>query len=224
VLFALSTPAAFAGLLLGFALAVLLRGMVQRLVLGRIAGKYGNRPVWDPKNDFDVYGIVAAILGGTGWGRRAPTAFGESAPRISVALAGPAAVLLASQVAFGVLRIAAGRLDGLYLLKVSQVVHGIPAASYLVQFLLALAVALLAAGLLMLVPLPPLDGWTVVLRRAGNRPSPGFAKAQHWLEENNIGLVILLVGLIIPLGGTAAVLLYLLDFAAFPVFLLWSLF
>jgi hypothetical protein len=91
-----------------------------------------------------------------------------------------------------------------------------------VQFLLHFAVALLAAGLLALVPLPPLDGWALVLRAAGPRPSPGFAKAQHWLDENNVGVVILLIGIALPLVGSALVL-YVLGIVAYPVFLLWSL-
>jgi hypothetical protein len=95
-------------------------------------------------------------------------------------------------------------------------------ADYSTQFLLHFAVALLAAGLLALVPLPPLDGWALVMRAAGPRPSPGFAKAQHWLDENNVGVVILLIGIALPLVGSALVL-YVLGIVAYPVFLLWSL-
>jgi hypothetical protein len=221
VLFALGKPAAFAGLLTGFVVAMVLRGVVQRLVLRRTA-RFANRPVWDPRHDFDIYGAVAAVIGGTGWGRRVVTPFSEHRPRVGVALAGPAAVLVASQIAFGLLRVVSGPLDGLQVLSLGAVLHGWPVANYPAQFLLHFAVALLAAGLLALVPLPPLDGWALVLRAAGPRPSPGFAKAQHWLDDNNVGVVILLIGIALPLIGSALVL-YVLGVVAYPVFLLWSL-
>jgi hypothetical protein len=75
----------------------------------------------------------------------------------------------------------------------------------------------------MLVPLPPLDGWSVLARRMGSRPSPGFAKAAHWLDDNHIGVVILLIGLALPIGGGAtAVLLFLFDLISYPIFALWA--
>jgi multidrug efflux pump subunit AcrB len=94
---------------------------------------------------------------------------------------------------------------------------------YAAEFLLGVAASLLASGLIALIPLPPLDGWVVLARRAGRRPSQGFAKAQHWLDDNNLGVVILLIGLIIPIGaGATAVFLFLLDIITYPVLLLWS--
>jgi hypothetical protein len=136
-----------------------------------------------------------------------------------VLLAGPAAVLVASQVAFLAFRLAGDPLL-LQLHTASSVLHGVPGDA-VSQLLLSIAVSLLCFGLLALVPLPPLDGWGLLARRAGPRPSPGFARAHHWLDEQNIGVVILLVGLIIPLIG-GPLFLFLLDVVTTPVFLAWS--
>jgi Zn-dependent protease len=223
VLFALNKPVSFAGLLLGFVLAMVVRGVVQRAVFARVSGRRAGLPVFDPKHDFDVYGIVGAALGGTGWGRRAPVAYGDYAPRYRVALSGPLVVLVLSQLALAACFAYTGSLAGFTALALSDTLHGLDFNDNVLQFLWALAGSLLAAGLLMLVPLPPLDGWGVLARRMGPRPSPGFAKAAHWLDDNHIGVVILLIGLALPIGGGAsAVLLFLFNLISYPIFALWS--
>jgi hypothetical protein len=218
VLWALGQPIALIGLVLGFLLAVLIRAVTQHALASRGRMSWGKERRFDPRRDIDIFGAVAAALGGTGWGRRAP-AGPDGRPRASVLLAGPAAVLIASQLAFLAFRLAGDPLL-LQLHTASSVLHGVPGDA-VSQLLLSIAVSLLCFGLLALVPLPPLDGWGLLAGRAGPRPSPGFARAQHWLDEQNIGVVILLVGLIIPLVG-GPLFLFLLDVVTAPVFLAWS--
>lgn len=219
MIFALLQPVALIGLLLGFAVSVVLRAVVQHLVARR--GPYARRQrLFDPRRDIDVFGVVAAVLGGTGWGKRA-TDPGGGWPRISVLVSGPIAVLVASQLAFAAYRFSGGSPLLLELYAASDVFRGIPTGTAVEKFLLSFAVSLLCFGLLALVPLPPLDGWGMLARRAGSRPNPGFARAQHWLDEQNIGVVILLVGLVIPLAG-GPLFLFLLNIVTAPVFALWA--
>lgn len=219
MIWALRHPVSLIGLLLGFALAVVLRSVVQHLVASR--GQYAVRrqSLFEPRRDVDVFGVVAAVIGGTGWGRRAPDGPGGS-PRVAVLLSGPLAVLVASQLAFAAYAVLGDPLL-LQLYHSSDVLRGI-AGDVTSQLLLPIAVSLLCFGLLALVPLPPLDGWGLLARRAGPRPSPGFAKAKHWLEDQNIGVVILLVGLIIPLFGNLSLFLFLLDLITAPVLAAWA--
>src|SRR5699024_795431 len=89
VLWALAQPAAMAGLVAAFAIGVGLRAAVAR-----IFGVQGDAV----SRRFDVLGLVAACFSGTGWGRPVAAPAGRR-ERWGIA-AGPAAVLLASQLAF----------------------------------------------------------------------------------------------------------------------------
>jgi hypothetical protein len=213
---ALVQPVALVGLLLGFAAAVVVRAVVQHMVANR--GPFARRqPAFEPRRDIDVFGVVAAVLGGTGWGRRA-----GDRPSTAVLFAGPGAVLLASQLAFAAYWLLGGDslLPRLYV--ASDVFRGVPSGESWERILYSFAMSLLCFGLLALVPLPPLDGWGLLASRMGPRPGPGFAKTQHWLDEQNIGVVILLVGLIIPLTGGLPLFLFLLDLATYPVRVIWA--
>lgn len=220
MLFALGQPIALVGLLTGFLLAVLLRAVVQYALAGRGRMAMRRQPLFDPRRDLDPFGIVAALLGGTGWGRRAPESI-DGRPKLAVLLAAPGVVLLASQAAFLGARLTADGQLALSLYVISDVLHGIP-GSAATQFLISLAVSLLCFGLVALVPLPPLDGWGLLARRAGPRPGPNFAKAQLWLDEKNIGVAILLFGLIIPLTGGLPIFVFLLNVIGTPVMRAWA--
>jgi hypothetical protein len=63
LLFALGRPVAFAGLLLGFALALALRAFAVRLVLHRL--RFTREPITPRvREDVDPFGAVAAAVGG----------------------------------------------------------------------------------------------------------------------------------------------------------------
>jgi len=227
VLFALAQPASFAGLLAGFVVAVLVRAVVQAVLAGRLLGSRpaGGGPL-DLRRDLDVFGAVAAAISGVGWGRAAPLPYGgpgrphDVGRRVAVLLAGPGAVLALSQLAFLGTRAAVGPTVPLLLFPPSSVLRGIP-DDPLTQLSLSFAVAVLCVGLLALVPLPPLDGW-FLLRLAVRRPGPGFARAVHWLEDQSVGVAVLLVLLFFPLAGGVPVLLFLLDLVAGPVQRAWA--
>jgi Zn-dependent protease len=217
VIYALDQPAALVGLLLAFLLALVLRATTQRLVWSRVSGWRSREPLFNPRRDIDPFGAVAAAFGGTGWGRPAPTG-PDGRARPLVLLAGPLAVLVASQIMFAVYRVAIGPVNtALNTIEIGLL------GSALVQFLISMATGLLWFSLLALIPLPPLDGWGLLKSRMGPRPSAGFAKAQYWLEDQNVGVVILLVGMILPLGlGNAPFLVFILERLTVPFFLLWG--
>jgi len=221
VLFALGQPIALVGLLIGFAVALLLRAVVQHALAGRGRMAMRRAALFDHRRDIDPFGVVAGVLGGTGWGRKAPEG-ADGRPRLAVLWAGPVSVLIASQLAFLVFRLIGGDAGALRVYFVSDIVYGGIPGSALTQFFLSFAVGLLCFGLVALVPLPPLDGWGLVARRAGPRPGTGFAKAQFWLEEKNVGVAVLLFGFIIPLAGGLPLFLFLLNAVATPVMRLWA--
>ncbi len=217
MLFALGQPFALLGLVLAFVVSLALRALVAHLVLRRRLGR-----VWlvDPRRDFDIFGAVAAVLGGTGWGRRL-TEVGGRPPPAGALLAGPLAVLGVSQLAFLGYRLADGDTLLLRAYRASDFLRGSVPADVRWQVGASFAVGMLCFALLALFPLPPLDGWGLLVR-AVRRPGTGFQKAQHWLDEQNIGTVILLAGMILPLADGRPLLLILLDYLTAPVFGLWS--
>lgn len=228
MLFALGQPIALAGLALAFVLGLGIRVLAVRVVQRRQvpAGWGGPRraggKLVDVRRDVDIFGVVAAVVGGTGWGKKIEDAGLAPAP-LRVLLAGPIAVIVAAQVAFFGFVIVAGRV-GLGAMSASSALRGevgLIGGSGLGLFLLSLAVGLLCFGLLDLVPLPPLDGWGL-LRHAVKRPGTGFQKARHWLEDQNVGIAILLAGMLLPMFRGLPLFLFVLDLLTWPFLLLWG--
>lgn len=226
MLFALGSPVALVGLALAFVLGLVIRVIAIRLVQRRRVPAGWDTPrrsggkLVDVKRDVDIFGVVAAVVGGTGWGKRVEDGGTGPAP-LRTLLAGPVAVLVASQLAFVAFVAVAGRV-ALDALNVSSVLRGDLIGGTSVElFLLSLAVGLLCFGLLDLVPLPPLDGWGL-LRHAVKRPGTGFQKAQYWLEDQNVGVAILLAGMLLPIFQGLPLFLFLLDLLCWPFLLLWG--
>ena len=70
MLFALGQPVAFAGLLVAFLLALLLRAYAIRLTARSLGLTHRGDPVAPRlREDIDPFGAVAAAVGGAGWGR-----------------------------------------------------------------------------------------------------------------------------------------------------------
>ena len=87
------------------------------------------------------------------------------------------------------------------------------------QVLLCLAVGLLCFGLLALIPIPPLDGFGI-LWSALKQPGAGAQKMRLWLEEKNLGVLILLVCCFFPLSYP--LLLVILDVLGVLFLRLWG--
>jgi hypothetical protein len=222
VLFAIAQPAALAGLLIGFLLALTLRVVAMRSTaraLGLQPG--GGRLSPHPREDIDPFGAVAAAVAGTGWGRAvdidAMPRWASRGRRAAVVAAGPLAPILA-----GALALTAYRLlfpDALLIGGAGSVLRGGYAPSLGAQFVLSLAVGLLCFGLLNLIPLPPLDGFALLWLSQRHIGAAG-ERARGWLVENNIGVLILLIMVFFPLSSPF--LFLFLDLLAAPFLWAWS--
>jgi Zn-dependent protease len=220
VLFALVEPVAFVALVIAFLLGLVLRAVAIRVTarrLGLAPGRESAAPRL--REDIDPFGAVAAALGGVGWGRMLSV---DEVPRqrgrgraAAVFAAGPLTCLVVAQLFFLTHKLAYPDVS-LAFIGPADVLFGLP-APYGAQVLLSLAVGLLAFGLLALIPIPPLDGFGL-LWNALRRPGSGMQWMRLWFEEKNVGVLILLVCSLFPLGAP-----FLARIIAVPALLFVSL-
>jgi hypothetical protein len=214
VIYALRQPSILLGLLAGFLLGVPLRAALQRGLTRpggrrrrRLSAVGGHRVGWP--GYIDPYGAVAALLSGVGWG-----------PRVETRRTGlsDALVLLAALVVHGALTAlglaayaaAGGSLSGLHGLDVSSVLHGsIDALSVGRNVALGFAIVNLACGVLALVPIPPLEMGVIAWSRLPR--SPGPRRLAYRVLEEQWGVAVLLLLLLLPLAGQPPALLALIN-------------
>lgn len=208
MLFALRQPATLLGLVLGFAAGCFLRVVIQHLCIG---GRRAARAVVAPRSWIDPYGTLAALLSGIGWSPRPVLTHGK--PRqvwtMVVVAVGVHAVLaaagLAAYVAAGGPRAAFPFFSSISILHGSQVI----ATTVGQRVALAFGVVNLGCGLLALVPVPPLELgvalWSTLPKSPGSRRLAYRALEEQW------GVVLLLVLLLIPLAGEQPALLQLVG-------------
>ena len=205
---ALGSPPSFVGLLAGFIVSVVVLAYAQATAARALGDRAALRRLGGIRRVIDPFGAVAAALAGPGWGV-APEIPLRSRGRLAVALlAGPVAVALAGGLALlgfvgagGSAAILAGHGPG-------DAINGValPAAQ---AFFAAMCLQTLGMAVLALVPLPPLPGWRLLeLLSTG---SLGWQRARHYLVDNNLGVLALLILLILPLGGTTPLLILILD-------------
>jgi hypothetical protein len=242
VLFALASPTVLVALLAAFLLALAVRTLAQRLLAKRLLTSrssnghgwapsaarttWQGEPLLSPRRDIDVFGAVAALFAGTGWGRRALLEDAGGADlqrqrgrRLAVALAGPVAPILTGFAVLAAWQALGGNTFLLQLNFVADLLRGQAlSASTMDVVLLSAGAELIGFGVLALVPLPPLDGWEVV-RLFVLKQGPGFQKARHWLEDNNIGVAILLGASIFPFG--LPITLFVVSAISTPLLQLW---
>lgn len=221
MIFALRHPAVLLGLLLGFLVGVILRVEVQRRIArsptpgrrGALRGVGSRVTTLRPRTGwaayFDPYGAVAAALAGVGWGSRPAPGRGR---RTDIAqLAGALAVHGAlAAVGFAGFDAAGGPLSVLGGVNVSDVLHGsIHAPSTGQSVALGFGMVNLACGLLALTPIPPLELGVVLWSRLPR--SPGARRFAYHLLEEQWGVAVILVLLLLPLGGGPPALLAIID-------------
>jgi Zn-dependent protease len=222
LLFALGEPVAFVALVVAFLLGLLLRAFAIRITARTLRMTDRRDPVTpQPREDIDPFGAVAAAVGGMGWGKMISV---DEVPRYhgrgraaAVFAAGPLVCLVVSQLLFlaYVLLFPDNLLSAL---SPSNILRGftLPFAE---QVLLCLAVGLLCFGLLALIPIPPLDGFGI-LWSALKQPGAGAQKMRLWLEDKNLGVLILLVCCFFPLSYP--LLLVILDVLGVLFLRLWG--
>ena len=219
MLFALNHPVSLGVLLLSFVVGLTLHGWVQSVVADRIGDRrprLEGRLSADPRRHLDPFGAVAGLLSGLGWARPVEVPFSRRRGQLlAITLSGPAVNLLAGVGLLLAWRFAYG--PGLDFGEGAayELQRGVPLGD-VPGVLLALAGASqLYLGVLSLVPLPPLDGGRLLFGLAPR--TQGWLKAEHHLVERNIGTVVLLALLVIPLGGPVPVLPQVLDSLLDPV-------
>ena len=231
MLFALRHPAILLGLVLGFRLGATLRAVLQQRAVSarrlrsagvrrrRPAGPRGGAASWT--SYLDPYGAVAAVVAGVGWGARVrprATRGARAYVPLLVALAVHGVLAVAG---FAAYRALSGPLvTGPHLLGhgvlASDVLHGaIGGGSAAAQVAVGFAVENLACGLLALAPIPPLELGVVLWSQLPR--SPGARRLAYRLLEEAWGVLIVLVGLLLPLAGQRPALIALIDIVADPL-------
>jgi hypothetical protein len=203
VLWALAQPAAMAGLVAAFVIGVGLRSAAQWSV-----ARWLGLAVVGGRRRLDPLGVIAACLSGTGWGR--PAASPASRRERWAVLAGPAAVLLASQAAFAAYHTSYPHLSlPLRLNRPSDVLHGALAPTTAAQLMLTVAVGLLCFGLVALLPVPPFDGYRL------------FAAPGGRVAVERLAAVAVFSLTVVPVAGRPPVLMAL-DTVAGPLVRFWA--
>ena len=222
MLFALGEPVAFVALVVAFLLGLLLRAFAIRIT-ARSLGLTERREPVSPRlrDDIDAFGAVAAAIGGMGWGKpisvdEVPRQHGRGRAA-AVFAAGPVVCILVAQVLFAAYVFTFPE-NLLAALSPSDVLRGFP-LPLAEQVLLCLAVGLLSFGLLALIPIPPLDGFGI-LWSVMRRPGAGAQQARLWLEDKNLGVLILLICCFFPLSYPF--LLMILDLLGLLFLRLWG--
>jgi hypothetical protein len=213
VIYAVAHPTALVGLLVGYLVGAVLRGAAQAVAGARLGAPEGRlRRRLHLRLHVDPFSAVAAALSGVGWAARAPlpTRRGSVAPAIGVAAVGLAVSLGLTAIGLAGFVAAGGSLSALPDLLISEGLHGsaIVPGSVLATMSLAFALENLGMALLTIVPMPPTETGRIV---AGRLRSPGWRRAAYRLDEENWGVAVLLVLLLLPLGNRPPPLLALLD-------------
>ena len=226
MLYALATPVALVGLLLGFVVGVVVHGSTQAAtaaVLGDRAPAAQGRRRPDLRLHVDPFGAVAAAIAGVGFSKPVQVdrrRVGSRARFALVLFSGALANLvlgLAAIVGYLLIGGSARILRGSSPLSALHGFRGLPAGQ---TVLLAFGIATVALAVLSLVPLPPLDGGRVLFAYAPR--SSGWQRAELLLVEQNVGLVAVLVLLVLPLAGQLPLLLVLLNLVVAPLLTLVS--
>ncbi|MCW2723739.1 MAG: hypothetical protein JWN35_660 [Frankiales bacterium] len=217
MLYALGDPLSFVLLVASFLIAVTLHGWVQCVVADRAGDRRPRlegrlRP--DPRRHVDPFGAVSALISGLGWARPVDIPpRGRRAAVLAVTLSGSAANLVVGLVCLVVFRVLAGA--GLPAVSATLLQHGTGGGAFELRVTLLFGLMNVYIGLLSLVPLPPLDGGRLLFALAPR--SSGWQKAEYHLVEQNIGVAVVLVLLLLPLGGPQALLPTVLDLIASPL-------
>jgi hypothetical protein len=228
VLYALRQPATLLGLILGFAVGIPIRAVLQQQAAagtGIFGGRRRLRGVGGPARArgplpwgrfLDPYGAVAAVVSGVGWGARVPPRAARGWRALVPLLIALIVHGLLAAVGFAAYRALGGPSALGDPVHLSDILHGsVRLGDTAVQIAAGFGAVNLGCGLLALMPIPPLElgvlVWSGLPRSAGARRF-----AYHLLEEA-WGVVVVLVGLLLPLAGQGPVLLTLIDVIAKPL-------
>jgi Zn-dependent protease len=224
MIYSLGQPVYFAGLVFGFVLGCVAHVAAQRAAIRRFGGP---ALTWmlphavGAGRFFDPFGCVAAVLGGVGWGRPLESASYRRTQRgkaIALMLIGPLANFVIAVAALALLTRVVDSGVGFTTPSVGDLLRGhLDVSSAGPTILAAVAIINLWMTILSFVPLPPLEGARIMFLLAPR--TLNWQKAEYYLVDRNIGLVVLVIGLILTLGARPAPIAYLVATIADPI---WS--
>jgi hypothetical protein len=208
MLFALRQPPTLLGLLLGLAVGCYLRAALQQAVIG---GPRSLRRLRDPKVWIDPYGIVGALIGGIGWSPRPELSRFKPRQVWTVTVVAVLAHAVLAAIGLELYVIAGGSRELLTFTDTISVLHGTQpfAITFAEKVALGFGIENLACGLLVLIPIPPLELgvalWSTLPR------APGARRLAYRLLEESWGVLAILVLLVLPLAGEQPALLQLIG-------------
>lgn len=208
MLFVLNKPALLLAIIAALYIGVVAGSAATVLtakVLGDPMGQRERRLSLNPTRHVHIYSAVMMVLGGFGWAEQVPLNDRWRARRLHVA-----ASVLARPLAYAALALAAlAGAKGVSAFAYAVVQDRIPEAAavtatghevFAAQLLLMMAEVFASLCVISLIPVPPTDLGRVIFTLGGN--SIGWQKWRYQLEERNIGLVIVLAVLLLPIAFT----------------------
>jgi hypothetical protein len=206
MLFVLNKPALLVGIIAALYIGVVVGSAATVLVakaLGDPMGQREGRLTLNPVKHVQIYSAVTMVLAGYGWAEQVPLNDRWRARRWHVS-----AAVLARPVAYAALSLAAvagaKAIDVItYAVtddRIPEAVAGNATHSFPAELLLQMSVVFAALCVIALIPLPPTDLGRVIFTLGGQ--SYGWQKARYQLEERNIGLVVVLALLMLPVVWT----------------------
>jgi hypothetical protein len=207
VLFVLNKPALLLGIIAALYIGVVVGSAATVLVaklLGDPMGQREHRLSLNPVRHVQIYSAVMMVLGGFGWAEQVPLNDRWRSRRFHVAaavLARPVAYALLSFGAAAAAKAVSVMFYGVGNNRIPEAVAGTTSHSFPAELLLQMSVVFAALCVISLIPVPPTDMGRVIFTLGGN--SIGWQKWRYQLEERNIGLVIVLALLLLPIAITS---------------------
>ncbi len=208
MLFVLNKPALLLGIIAALYIGVVVGSAATVLtarLLGDPMGQRQGRLSLNPVRHVAIYSAVMMVLAGFGWAEPVPLNDRWRARRFHVSAAVLARPIMYAALSLGAVA-AAGAFSNLaYGVVLDRIPEGValnPGAqhSFAAELLLQMSVVFADLCVISLIPLPPTDLGRVIFTLGGN--SPGWQKARYQLEERNIGLVVVLGLLLLPIAIT----------------------
>jgi len=207
MLFVLNKPALLLGIIAALYIGVVVGSAATVLVAKALGDPMGQRQGYlslNPVKHVQIYSAVSMVLAGYGWAEQVPLNDRWRARRWHVS-----AAVLARPIAYAALSLAAAAGAKAVVTFAGAGEDRIPKALgfneigkelFAGDLLMQMSLVFAALCVISLIPLPPTDLGRVIFTLGGQ--SYGWQKARYQLEERNIGLVIVLALLLLPIAFT----------------------
>jgi hypothetical protein len=207
MLFVLNKPALLLGIIAALYIGVVVGSAATVLVakaLGDPMGQRQGRISLNPVKHVQIYSAVTMVFAGYGWAEPVPLNDRWRARRWHVCaavLARPVAyAALSLAAAAGAKAVIASAIAGEDRIPKAFGVNTVGREVFAGDLLMQMSLVFAALCVISLIPLPPTDLGRVIFTLGGQ--SMGWQKARYQLEERNIGLVVVLALLLLPVIWT----------------------